>query len=366
MDVSVVIPLFNGEDHVRETIESVMDQTLRPAAILTVDDGSTDASPSIAQEYSGVQLLHNPEDGSNAARNYGFRNTDTDAVAFCDHDDLWHPEHLECLSRLLRKYPSSPAAFASKTTFHDSQLPEYSTESSGAKQYDPWRDFPKNTLGEPALALIRSSALRSAGGWSSMYEGCSDYHLWLKLALQGPVVVSESITAGHRIHENSYSGILRRRRVTEYYARHVNASEDAIEKRQEKGLSTQEYESLLEAQRATKQLLEFLLGKDCRVAGAARKIDASFARTSRESLTQMWDVLRWYSGPHMEEVGMHRFAARVLDMVDRWPNADSRFRSLLRDWAVQRTPARDLIRRYPWSPSCWTQLVRRGYHKMNT
>lgn len=364
MDVSVVIPLFNGEEHVRETLDSVLAQTLSPREIVVVDDGSTDASPTIVEEYSDVQLLINPADGANAARNHGFRHTSTGAVAFLDHDDLWHPQHLRHLSDVLSDRPDSPAAFAGKATFYDNETPQYSLASSDVKQYDPWEDFPKNTLGEPALALIRREALRSADGWSSEYEGCSDYHLWLKLAVQGPLMVSGSVTAGHRIHGNSYGDNLRRREVKQYYARHINASEDALDRRRENGLSVKNYESLLEAHRATKQILQFLLGEDCKLAAAAHQIDENLSQASQESTIQMWDILRWYCGPHIEEVGIHRFAARVLELVDRWTDTDSRFRNLLRDWAFKRSPAGELIRRYPWSTSCWSHLIHRGYQKM--
>ena len=359
MDVSVVIPLFNGEEHVRETLDSVLAQTLSPREIVVVDDGSRDASPTIVEKYPEVQLLTNPADGANAARNHGFRRTSAGAVAFLDHDDLWHPQHLQHLSEVLSDQPDSPAAFVGKATFYGDETPQYSLASPDVKQYDPWEGFPKNTLGEPVLALIWTEALRSADGWSSEYEGCSDYHLWLKLALQGPLVLSESVTAGHRIHGNSYGDILRRRKVIQYYARHIGASEDALKRRCKRGMNVESLKPLLEVHRSSKQLLQFLLGEDCGILAAAHQIDENLSQASQETVSQMWDVLRWYSGPHIQEVGIHRFAKRVLDLVDRWRNTDSRFRSLLRDWAFKRTPARDLIRRYPWRKSCWNQLVHR-------
>ncbi len=366
MDVSVIIPLFNGEEYVGETVDSVLAQTLSPSEIVVVDDGSTDASPIIVEEYPGVQLLTNSGKGANAARNHGFRHTSADAVAFLDQDDLWHPQHLQHLSEVLSDRPDSPAAFAGKATFYDDETPQYSLASPDVKRYDPWEDFPKNTLGEPALALIRSEALRSADGWSSEYEGCSDYHLWLKLALQGPLVVSERVTAGHRIYGNSYGDTLRRRKATQYYTRRVNASEDALDRRRERGLNIQSFRPLLEAHEASKQLLPFLLGESCRVLGAARQIDDSLSRAPHGSAVQMWDILQWYCEPHMENVGIRRFAKRVLDLVDRWPDTDSKFRNLLRDWAFKRSPAGDLVKRYPWKRSCWNHLVHRGYQKVHS
>jgi glycosyltransferase involved in cell wall biosynthesis len=364
MKIAVVIPLYNGEPWIRQTLDAVASQTLSPREIVVVDDGSTDASPRIVEEYPEVQLLMNPGAGANAARNHGFRHTSAGAVAFLDHDDLWHPQHLRRLSEALSDRPDSPAAFSGKTTFYNDETPQYSLVSSDMKQQDPWEDFPKNTLGEPALALIRSRALNSVRGWCSKYDGCADYHMWLKLALQGPLMLSESVTAGHRVHGNSYGDNLRRDKAMAYFDRYVRASRDALEQRRASGLSVEQYKPLMEALSASKEILEFLLDVDCGIEDAARQFDESLLRKPRKSLIQIWHVLRWYAGLHKAEKGIHHFAARVLDLVDRWPNTDSRFRNLLRDWAFKRTPARELIRRYTWCPSCWSHLMRRGYHRM--
>lgn len=365
MDISVIIPLYNGEKYVRETLDSVFAQTLSPSEIVVVDDGSTDASPTIVEEYPEAQLLVNPRDGSSAARNHGFRNTSGDAVAFLDQDDLWHPRHLQQLLEVLNNRPDSPAVFARKANFYDDEPPQYSVAGSEVKQYDPWDGFPKNTLGEPAVALIRRSALASADGWSTEYEGCVDYHLWLKLALQGPLALHESVTVGHRIHGNSYGDKLRKRKVTQYYDRRVSASEDALDKRHKKGLRVEGFESLLTAHRASKQILKFLLEEeDFGLAKAAQQIDESLSKTSHEAANRIWEILRWYTKPYREKVGIRRFAARVLDLVDRWPNTESRFRNLLRGWALKRLPTEDIIKRYPWSMSGWKHIVRRGCQKM--
>jgi glycosyltransferase involved in cell wall biosynthesis len=364
MNVSVVIPLFNSEEWVRETLDSVLAQTLTPNEIVVVDDGSTDASTSVVKEYSRVKLIHNPGNGPNAARNHGFRNTNADAVAFLDDDDLWHPEHLERLSWLLQEHSKCPAAFAKKTTFNRNDPPQYSITSSKAEKYNPWKDFPKNTVGEPALALIRSSALRVVNEWSPEYDGCADYHMWLKLAIIGPLVGSENVTAGYRVHENSYGRCLRRQKFIEYYDRHINASKDALCARLENGLSVKNHKPLLDALRATKQMLQFLFGEVFEVAAAARKIDECLSDRSRKPLIHIWDVMRWYAALRMAKIGVHRFSARVMDLVDRWPDKDSRFRNLLLDWAFRHTSARDVIRRYPWCPRCWIHVMRRGYRKM--
>ena len=224
MNIAVIVPVFNDEQWIRETLNAVRVQTLPPTEIVVVDDGSTDASASIANEYPGVRMLVSPGNGPNAARDHGFRATDAEAVAFLDHDDLWHPEHLEWQSRLLQERSESPAVFASKTTVRGHEPPQYSVEGHRWKHHDPWEGFPSNTLGEPFLALIRRSALESVGGWSNQHDGFGDYHLWLKLALHGPLVVSERVTAAYRVHKGSYSDRLRTDNVVQYFTGRCAAS----------------------------------------------------------------------------------------------------------------------------------------------
>jgi glycosyltransferase involved in cell wall biosynthesis len=359
--IAVIIPLFNGEKYVQKTIRSVFRQTLVPKETIVVDDGSTDLSTSIIRGYCQVQLFQNPNNGPNAARNHGFSETDAETVAFLDQDDLWHPEHLERLSQSLEKHPESPAACACKTTFQEGEIPDYEV-TPGSSLLDPWAHYPKNAIGEPFLALVRREALESVEGWSTRYDGCADYHLWLKLGLLGPIVKNRCVTAAHRMHEDSFGDDLRSKKVLRYFTRRIEASEDVLDRRRERGLSTQEYEPLLEAHRASKTLLRFLLtGKDRGLSKAARQIDESLSQKPQESTIRIWDILQWYTELYRKRIGVHQFAARVLDLADRWPNTDSRFRRVLREWCVKRLPAKNLIRRYPWSPTCWKKLAHQIY-----
>lgn len=93
--VSVVIPVFNGEPFLAQAIETVLAQTLPPAEIILVDDGSTDAGPAIAGSFPGVRLIRQSHAGGAAARNAGISAARSDLVAFLDQDDLWAPRKLE-------------------------------------------------------------------------------------------------------------------------------------------------------------------------------------------------------------------------------------------------------------------------------
>lgn len=95
-DVSVVIPAFNAEDYLAAAIESVLAQTFCPLEIIVVDDGSTDRTAKIAEQFSLPVICHcQPHRGIAATRNFGISAARGNWLAFLDADDLWTREKLE-------------------------------------------------------------------------------------------------------------------------------------------------------------------------------------------------------------------------------------------------------------------------------
>jgi glycosyltransferase involved in cell wall biosynthesis len=88
--VSVIIPLFNSEKYIQQTIESVLQQTYAKIEIIIVDDHSSDSSFLLAKKYEceSVKIYQNPKKGACAARNYGFQHCSGDLIQFLDADDL--------------------------------------------------------------------------------------------------------------------------------------------------------------------------------------------------------------------------------------------------------------------------------------
>lgn len=102
--VSVIIPVYNGEEHLRQCLDSVLGQTLREIEIICVDDGSTDASFGILKEYeqkdSRVKVLQQQNLYAGVARNKGKEAAQGEYLAFWDCDDFFEPE---CLEQMYRK-----------------------------------------------------------------------------------------------------------------------------------------------------------------------------------------------------------------------------------------------------------------------
>lgn len=108
MKISVVIPLFNKKDSILRAIHSVLNQTVLPAEIIIVNDGSTDGSEQLVEhsQFPLVRLLHQENAGVSAARNKGIEMAKEEWIAFLDADDEWKPNYLQEIVKLKQDFPS--------------------------------------------------------------------------------------------------------------------------------------------------------------------------------------------------------------------------------------------------------------------
>jgi glycosyltransferase involved in cell wall biosynthesis len=118
VEVSVVIPAYNCAATIRATLDSVLEQTVSPYEILVMDDGSTDATPSILESYKPrITVFRQLNGGPSQARNVLIDRCRGDLIAFLDSDDLWHPRYLEVQQSLFEKYPEAAATFTEHVVF---------------------------------------------------------------------------------------------------------------------------------------------------------------------------------------------------------------------------------------------------------
>ncbi len=109
--ITVVIPLYNKEKMVAETLRSVLAQTYRDYEVVVVDDGSTDGSADVVRQFDDprIRLVSQKNAGVSAARNRGIEEAKGEHVAFLDADDKWDEGHLENLHDLIVRYPQCRA-----------------------------------------------------------------------------------------------------------------------------------------------------------------------------------------------------------------------------------------------------------------
>ncbi|MGK0426946.1 MAG: glycosyltransferase involved in cell wall biosynthesis [Ulvibacter sp.] len=135
---SVVIPLYNKENFIENTMLSLLSQTFSDFEVLIVNDCSTDASEEIVKRFNDrrIQIIQHPiNKGLSASRNTGIKNAKSNYVAFLDADDLWKPSFLEKIDILINKYPQA-SLFATKyevlqkenrIVTHDFKLKDFNT-----------------------------------------------------------------------------------------------------------------------------------------------------------------------------------------------------------------------------------------------
>lgn len=107
---TVVIPLYNKENYISETLHSVLNQSFQDFEVIVVNDCSTDKSLDIVKSFSDSRIHiveHEKNKGLSASRNTGIKRANAEYIAFLDADDLWKPQFLESIKLLIDNYPEA-------------------------------------------------------------------------------------------------------------------------------------------------------------------------------------------------------------------------------------------------------------------
>ena len=205
--VSVVIPAYNAQDTIDETLRSVRSQSHGALEIIVVDDGSRDETISIARSHMEidprVRLIEQANAGVAAARNAGWQAARSDLIAFVDADDLWAPTKIErqlaALDRADEKVGLVYCWYSvidAKSTVIDNQRPDWRGDVLE-------RLFLGNFVGNGSAALVRRQALIDADGFESRLReagahGCEDILFYCRVAETYQFEVVEEPLVGYR------------------------------------------------------------------------------------------------------------------------------------------------------------------------
>lgn len=201
---SVVIPLYNKEKYIQNTLESVLKQTFVDFEIIIVNDGSTDTSEAIVKQFTDnrIRYYKTENQGAADARNFGIDKASADYIAFIDADDLWFENHLETLKNLIEKYPNSgiyasryQLIFKNKSVF----IPSYFEISSD--YMGPIEDYFLSSLyyavASSISIVIPKNVFIKIGGFKNFITSGQDIDMWARIALKYPVVIGNEITASY-------------------------------------------------------------------------------------------------------------------------------------------------------------------------
>lgn len=216
--VDVVIPNYNYGRYLRACAESVLSQDIEELRLLIVDNASTDESITVARELAASDrrvelLLRTANAGPHASFNDGIEWAKADYFLILFADDFLVPRALRRAVSVLERNPSVAFTYGRDVPIQgDEAVPAIATQSLEV----PYRLESGHAFIErfcrlgvfqlPGASLIvRTSAQKMAGHYLEALPHSDDYHLWLRLALQGDVVEFDCIQAGIRSHDSNRS-----------------------------------------------------------------------------------------------------------------------------------------------------------------
>jgi len=215
--VSIIIPAYNAERFIGETLRSVLLQTYQNIEIVVVDDGSTDDTATIVRQFTEqdqrIILIQQPNAGVAAARNCAIKNSHGEFVAPIDSDDLWYPHKIEKqVERIL--HASADTGLVYTWSAH---IDEEGCLTGGYNAGDRegsvlidlvYRDF----IGNGSVPLIRRTCLDVVGGYNKSLrdrgaQGCEDWELALRVAERYKFLVVAEFLVGYRQAFGSMSSL---------------------------------------------------------------------------------------------------------------------------------------------------------------
>lgn len=212
--ISVIIPCFNSEKYIEDTLKSVLNQSYQNFEIIVVDDESTDNSYQIVKQMAlndnrikNYKITHSGR--PSVPRNFGIEKAAGSLIAFLDSDDLWTKEKLKYQLKYLENNPDISFVYSMSITFGDVNL--------FSERYElfplPFRAarikedliLIGNTIPLSSV-LIRKEVLEKAGGFDEDPEQkLEDYDMWLKLSETEKFHFISRIHVYYRIHTQQFS-----------------------------------------------------------------------------------------------------------------------------------------------------------------
>ena len=213
--VSVIIPAYNAEAFIEQTLKSVVQQTYPHLEILVVDDGSKDCTAAIVTEFAEkdprIKFFQQQNKGVAAARNFAIARSSGKYIAPVDADDIWYPTKIERQVAAL-EYGGEKAAVAYTWSV---SLDEKGNVVDAGPKWDLEGEVYqalvlRNFIGNASVPLFRRSALDEAGFYNEKLreedaQGCEDWDICLRCAEKFEYRVVQDYLVGYRCYSESMS-----------------------------------------------------------------------------------------------------------------------------------------------------------------
>jgi glycosyltransferase involved in cell wall biosynthesis len=224
MKVSVIIPAYNAERYIRETLETVLGQTYADIEVIVVDDGSKDGTADVVRSFgSRVRYVHQENSGGcGRPRNHGMKVATGDVFVFFDSDDLMVPDRIAREVDVLRRHPGVGLVFSNYRDFEGSHLYDgghfescpilsrrLATLPPGAGQTvllpsESTELLLTENFGSSS-PMVRREAVERVGPFDETLRASEDYEFQYRVASHYCIALIPHVGWHKRLHQNSMS-----------------------------------------------------------------------------------------------------------------------------------------------------------------
>ncbi|AMR31834.1 hypothetical protein A0256_10575 [Mucilaginibacter sp. PAMC 26640] len=189
--VSVIMPAYNAEDFIAAAIDSVIDQTYKNWELLIINDGSTDSTAAIVDDYqkkhARIKVIHQANKKLGAARNAGITAATGQWLAFLDADDTWLPQKLELQLQLAAAKPNIGLIFTDGIIFYNNteEIASYDIMYGAFSAAEMYTLLYKGNCIPVLSVLVKAEHVKAVGlqDENPLIYGCEDWDYWLRLCL---------------------------------------------------------------------------------------------------------------------------------------------------------------------------------------
>jgi glycosyltransferase involved in cell wall biosynthesis len=183
--ISIVIPIYNKERYIRNTINNILQQTYQNFEIIIINDGSTDNSLPIVQSFidKRIHIFSQLNSGVSDARNLGIKRAQYSYIAFCDADDEWMPDHLMHITQLIQNYPDAGLLSTGRVCYQNEKEIDKIYFSNISQSMFIVKDI--CSCMEKVITssiCIKKEAIQKVGGFKSQIKNGEDLDLWIRIA----------------------------------------------------------------------------------------------------------------------------------------------------------------------------------------
>lgn len=209
-NVVVIIPCFNAERTLEQTLDSVVAQTFTDVKIVAVNDGSTDQTAEILDAFAGkhpglLEVLTQKNQGQTVAKNTGIRHSQSKYVAFLDSDDLWDPRKLEQQVQLLDANPHVGMCYTAAQKIDESNHVFDTINVSPDHRGNCRQAFIIRNNVVASSVLARRSAIEQVGFYDISFAACENWDLWIRIAGISAIEYIDEPLTKYRIHSQNMS-----------------------------------------------------------------------------------------------------------------------------------------------------------------